>query len=456
MKYCITETFLTSAHWRYGHLGRAPSTTVLRMRPDGTIAGYDHPNERRWAIEGGVLSFFAATGERTVRFDLVTGQPNSLVLQGAYLRDPHAGITLCLEQTTRAEAEAIKSAKTPGAVLATFPSPAFDISPPDLVQPDLMPPDVRQAMERIWNGGHFGAQDVRLTELRDVYVAKEGLVFSKDLELVEASVTQHSERDWEWSRAAIRAAIADGSMPRIEGTCVLCKKRGAANYGHWLMEMLPKALYAHLHLTRPRCIVARQKGQLRSVMHEGLRRFGYAADRVVELGDDPAFVERLILVDGLTRHGGYMSPLAVSAIDLLGFDITPGPDRKLYVTREPAGHRRFTDPAAVAARAEAAGYRVFNPGLATLHEQIAAFAGAQVIVGVMGAALTNIVFAPPGAQVVNLAPASMPDTFFWFIVGLRSLRYREVRCALEGPVRGNAPYDRDMVFPDELAAAIFP
>lgn len=87
--------------------------------------------------------------------------------------------------------------------------------------------------------------------------------------------------------------------------------------------------------------------------------------------------------------------------------------------------------------AQTRGFAEVEPGALQLPEQIARFRGAVRIVGVMRAAMTNIVFAPPGARVVFLPPAGMPDTFFWFLAALQGLDYTEIRCALSGPVRGN-------------------
>jgi len=88
--------------------------------------------------------------------------------------------------------------------------------------------------------------------------------------------------------------------------------------------------------------------------------------------------------------------------------------------------------------AEVSGFALVEPGRLSLAAQIAAFKNAKEIVGVSGAEMTNIAFAPRGARVMNIAPAGMPDTFFWFIAGLRGHTYAELRCAQTGPCRGVA------------------
>jgi capsular polysaccharide biosynthesis protein len=326
-----------------------------------------------------------------------------------------------------------------------------------LYNADLIPDPVRRAVETSWTRGVFAERKIKIRAFADVFVAKEGLVFDRALRLVRSSVTQHSTSEIEWARGAIVSALGAGDTPRLSGTCVLCKKRGAGNYGHWLIEMFPKAVVAQQQLPGEamRFLVPDAKGRLGAAIEASMQRLGVCKERLVRLDDAPVRVDRLVMVDGLTEHGVYMSPLAVAAAEALSWDVPIKQDRLLYIARS-AGHRKFRDEAEVLRRASAAGYRVFDPGAVSLLEQAATFAGARTIVGIMGAALTNIVFAWPSTEVIALAPATMPDTFFWFIAGLRGLRYREIRCPLYGPVRGVAPWDRDLVFPEDIAQEIFP
>lgn len=46
-------------------------------------------------------------------------------------------------------------------------------------------------------------------------------------------------------------------------------------------------------------------------------------------------------------------------------------------------------------------------------EQVDAFAEAECIVSIAGAALTNMIFAPSKIPIVCMAPETMPALFFW-------------------------------------------
>ncbi|HET9019267.1 MAG TPA: glycosyltransferase family 61 protein [Acetobacteraceae bacterium] len=345
-------------------------------------------------------------------------------------------------------------AQKAGELVHQLVSPAFEIPYPRIDNSELVPDSVVAACDRTWRRGRFPERPVTFRLLQDVFVVQEGLVFTRDLHLVSASRTQHSNEDIAQGLAAIREALARGAMTRLEGTCVLCRKRGETNYGHWLLEMFPKAVLAKENITFPdlRFIVPDAAGTLAAVIDDSLQWAGIAEAARVKLGRAPVLVSRLLLIDGLTEHGFHMSPLAVDVVRRFGRSIAPGPERVLYVSRGSIGHRTLRDEETILRPLQAAGVTPFDPGLADLATQAATFAGAGRVFGVLGAALTNIVFARPGTEVTLFTPANMPDLFFWFIAGLCGLHYREIRCPLAGPAHGPAPWDAPLILP--AAAAI--
>lgn len=353
--------------------------------------------------------------------------------------------------------------------LLVLPSPAFDAPPPRIRHRDRITGAALRAMEGTWGMGRFAERRVRVLRLRDVWVAREGLVFDRDGALYRDTVTQHSPAEVAEAQDAVLAAIGQTANDRNgidgNGPVVLCKKRGVGNYGHWMMEMLPRA-----HLVHRRCpelearfLVAEAPEPLRATMAASLTLLGIAPSRIVVAGDAPRRFAELLLVEGLSEHGVYMSPLVMDCADALARAVeTQGAmmqampaGRPLFVTRQAAGFRRLVEEDALLMSAQEAGIVPVEPALLPLPAQIALFKGAAGVAGVMGAALTNIAFAAPGTPVTALAPAGMPDTFFWFIAALRGLDYTEIRCVPAGPVRGNMPWDTDLALDPEDAAALF-
>jgi hypothetical protein len=177
--------------------------------------------------------------------------------------------------------------------------------------------------------------------------------------------------------------------------------------------------------------------------------------QVLTLDTRPVFFDDLIVVAGVSEHGTFLSPHVMDCIDHLAAQVRPDPPAMLYVSRRERGVRCFDNEAEQIAMLAARGARIIDPGSLSLDQQIAAFRAAPCIVGVMGAGMTNIAFAPRGARVLTCAPASMPDTFFWFLATLRRQVYAEIRCEPSGPSRGTAAWDTDIHLPPaELAAVI--
>lgn len=332
--------------------------------------------------------------------------------------------------------------------LLALVSPAFDARPPALRHRERIPDDVLRCMEPTWASPRYDGWPVRVVRLSDVWVAAEGLVFDRGGTLYAETVTQHSPREVEAAAAAVHAALATQAAPAdAGGPVVLCKKRGVGNYGHWLMEMLPKAHLVHSRLPEldARFLVAAVSGGLAASMAASLALLGIGPDRVIATADAPRRFAELVVVDGLTHHGVFMSPLVLACIDALADAVAAAPPRRLFVTRQAIGYRRLVDEDALLVRANAAGWTPVEPAVLALADQIALFKGATAVAGVMGAALTNIAFAPPGTPVTVFTPAGMPDTFFWLIATLRGLDYTEIRCEQTGPVRGVTAWDTDLV-----------
>ena len=74
--------------WQFSRSNQTVIAEKIRLLSNGTIQGYSHPNEARWAYDGDILAFFAQSGAASTRFTLRIQQNGKQVLSGRSLLDP--------------------------------------------------------------------------------------------------------------------------------------------------------------------------------------------------------------------------------------------------------------------------------------------------------------------------------------------------------------------------------
>lgn len=152
-------------------------------------------------------------------------------------------------------------------------------------------------------------------------------------------------------------------------------------------------------------------------------------------------VERLILPT--TVHGQLCYHPAVTALAgriaaALAGHAKPGPPR-LYIDRRAAPARPLLNETDVIAALRPLGIVPVRPETMTPAQQIALFANAQLIVAPHGAALANLLFAPPACRVLELLPDAHAHVAFRRLAALRGLRYHCVFGAAGPDLRWTVP-----------------
>ncbi len=228
------------------------------------------------------------------------------------------------------------------------------------------------------------------------------------------------------------------------------------NYSHWLMEALPRVELVRAAGWRVEDFDHVLVSGARKVFHtETLALAGIDAARIVDTGAHP--------------HIECAELVAVSDLRMFAYDATIEALRKFYaaqiaagaakggrrifVSRADATSRVIVNEDELFARLEPLGFARVTLGAKSVAEQAALFAGAEIVVAAHGAALSNLVFCPRGALVVEIHYPRYTLGLYWQIAQRLGLRYGAVRGRVVAGAESGDPRQANMSVDAAGAAA---
>jgi hypothetical protein len=289
---------------------------------------------------------------------------------------------------------------TPHHLTVLRPSSSYSRRPAQVINMELTRPIFREQLRRD-KPGRTPAEGVAV--LRDVTISGQGVIRFADGSVLAESTERPELEELEYAKRAAARGL---------DVAVHVAKAGNKNYGHFLVEILPR-----LSLN-----VGAYPDDVPILLHKNSRPFalpmldhiGIDCAMVEWVGDAPVDVRTLYWPTRNTFHPLDNSPHSIAYLQDLGQRARKcAPDRRLFVSRRDATNRQLLNEDEVFAVLEPHGFERVTAGLMSFEQQIQKFAEARVVVAVCGAALTNLVFMPRGGRVVMLTPESMAGWFFW-------------------------------------------
>ena len=219
------------------------------------------------------------------------------------------------------------------------------------------------------------------------------------------------------------------------------------NHSHWLTAHLPKLL------------LLREKGMLDQVilppersaaMDESLRMIGLEPEQCRTY--DPArplFVEELTIL-GTDRFRPELLRLVPEAFGMLE---APTPHRKVFISRLNAERRRLDNEEDIWALLEPQGFERVRMEELSFAEQVRLMSQTAILVAPHGAGLTNMLFCPPGAHIVEIADLGFPNPNFYALASALGHRYSLARAKSLGDVH---PLEKDLWVDPARVSAILP
>jgi hypothetical protein len=219
------------------------------------------------------------------------------------------------------------------------------------------------------------------------------------------------------------------------------------NHSHWLTAHLPKLL-----LLRDRGELADMQlpPQRTAAIDSSLRMLGLPPEQFATF--DPARPLRVgeLTILGTDRFRPELLRLIPRAFGVLD---APAPWRRVFISRAGASRRRLANEDELWPLLAAAGFERVRMEALAFEEQVALMRQTSVLCGPHGAGLTNMLFCPPGAHIVEIADPGFPNPNFYALAAALGHDYWILPATSHGDTR---PLDRDLSIDPALLRQTLP
>lgn len=218
-------------------------------------------------------------------------------------------------------------------------------------------------------------------------------------------------------------------IQEIKGDSLIIFKAGKNNYGHILIEILPKLFLAaqNFDLENVTIIVPTLSDPIKKVFYtacEILQRETGQTYKFHEMVDPIIKMERALFVGPITKHNKFKSPLIVDFINHIKKLSSKNSERiikRVFIDRN-AAYRNIINNEAVKEIFMSYGFEVIDPLNLSFSEQLSLFSNVEYLAGAHGAGLTNICFMPEKSNVFVIDPG-FHDFFFWDLANIFDINY---------------------------------
>jgi hypothetical protein len=205
-------------------------------------------------------------------------------------------------------------------------------------------------------------------------------------------------------------------------------KAGYSNYGHFLVEMLPKLLVfreygmSKINLLIPQC-AAKFEWLVKAIGSS----IGLEINLCNTGADSMYSCKNLFACSPVSRHPAQKNPILKSVANSLRQHLsletaTAGyqPSKRIFINRGANEKRRFVNDEEIRRIHSDRGFQEFVPSLDKMSASVGLFASADVISGGLGAGLSNLIFSQAGSTALLIYPG-YHDLFFWDLACLFGL-----------------------------------
>ena len=208
---------------------------------------------------------------------------------------------------------------------------------------------------------------------------------------------------------------------------------GSGNYGHWLVDDLPRLVCALNIIDNPILLYMTSHSAASNTFRQrAVSELFKHREIEVKFIDRHSVVKILDLsyVTPISYHPMVKSRPALEALRhyLQVSEVNSFSKSRLWLSRGSGHGRQVVNEAEALKVAERYGFEPIDLTETSLSRQIGALAMADAVVGVMGAAMANIMFGKSELKSVHLTPSGWIEPFYWDLSDRIGQPYRSLLC----------------------------
>jgi len=274
--------------------------------------------------------------------------------------------------------------------------------------------------------------EVSIQILKDAYtLGNSGIIFDNQVQMIKSlsTLSMVNMGIWDgrrWDETFFENLVPTPFLMKLNGNIAVTSTRwSGVNYYHWMFEELPRFYILKKSGIRINKFISNFRGY--EFQKCSLEAINIKQDDIISSSDSYGFqTETLVVPYSPYYDSGYVSTWVCDFLRktfLNKFTLKENKYKRIYITRGSARYRKIHNEEALIEILKKYDFKILDMGNFNIYEQANIFNSAEVIIGIHGAALSNVVFCKPQTKLVEIFnPLYMP-TMYWGIASQVGVEY---------------------------------
>ena len=227
------------------------------------------------------------------------------------------------------------------------------------------------------------------------------------------------EGNWRTSNVIFHPSVlipTRNKRKKLEGNYYSIRSYYSSSYHHWFWDDLPRLFTALPYLPDDTIFIVGY--HFLEFQKQSLKTLGILGNRIdVQPANSDYLCEKLYFATplGHSEYAATAPDVARQLQSIFNPSIPSSPSRKIYISRSLAKHRRLINEAELLPILDKFGFEVIHAEELSSDAQVKIFNDAKVILSPHGAGLTNMLFSPQGATILELFEPTAARTHYWMM-----------------------------------------